>query len=87
MSLVYIDWKKLGGDKHYVPPTTSRREALAVEGDLRRRSVRQRRAFEKHSLDDAMFFANATSMTLESLRLGPKWAFRARQPLRTALAS
>ena len=65
----------------------ARREALAVEGDLRRRSVRQRRAFEKHSLDDAMFFANATSMTLESLRLGPKWAFRARQPLRTALAS
>jgi hypothetical protein len=65
----------------------ARRDALAIEGDLRRRSLRQRRAFERHGLDDAMFFAAATSTTLESLRLGPKWAFRAKQPLRMALAA
>jgi hypothetical protein len=34
-----------------------------------------------------MFFANATSMTLEALRLGPKWAFRAKEPLQLALAA
>jgi TPR repeat protein len=62
-------------------------DAGAVEGDLRRRSLRQRRAFERHGLDDSMFFADATSTTLESLRLGPKWAFRAKQPLRLALAA
>ncbi|MEO8057544.1 MAG: hypothetical protein ABI671_04400 [Burkholderiales bacterium] len=63
------------------------RDALAFEGDLRRRSLRQRRAFERHGLDEAMFFANATAMTLEALRLGPKWAFRAKEPLQLALAA
>jgi len=63
------------------------RDALAFEGDLRRRSLRQRRAFERHGLDEAMFFANATSMTLEALRFGPKWAFRAKAPLQLALAA
>ena len=65
----------------------SGRDAQAFEGDLRRRSLRQRRAFERHGLDEAMFFANATSMTLEALRLGPKWAFRAKEPLQLALAA
>jgi TPR repeat protein len=63
------------------------RDAMAFEGDLRRRSLRQRRAFERHGLDESMFFANATSMTLEALRLGPKWAFRAKEPLQLALAA
>ncbi len=63
------------------------RDALAFEGDLRRRSLRQRRAFERHGLDESMFFANATSMTLEALRLGSKWAFRAKEPLQLALAA
>jgi hypothetical protein len=63
------------------------RDAQAFEGDLRRRSLRQRRAFERHGLDESMFFANATSMTLEALRLGPKWAFRAKRPLQLALAA
>lgn len=63
------------------------RDALAFEGDLRRRSLRQRRAFERHGLDESMFFANATAMTLEALRLGPKWAFRAKEPLQLALAA
>jgi TPR repeat protein len=65
----------------------SSRNAQAFEGDLRRRSLRQRRAFERHGLDESLFFANATSMTLEALRLGSKWAFRAREPLQLALAA
>ena len=63
------------------------RDALAFEGDLRRRSLRQRRAFERHGLNEAMYFANASSMTLEALRFGPKWAFRAKEPLQLALAA
>ena len=63
------------------------RDALAFEGDLRRRSLRQRRAFERHGLIEEMFFANASSMTLEALRFGPKWAFRAKAPLQLALAA
>jgi hypothetical protein len=59
----------------------------AVEGDLRARSLRQRRLFDRLDLDDTMFFSDASSMTLESLRLGTKWAFRARQPLTQALAA
>ncbi len=65
----------------------SRSDSNAFEGDLRRRSVRQRRAFERFGLDESMFFAEATSTKLESFRLGPKWAFRARQPLELALAA
>jgi hypothetical protein len=65
----------------------ARRDAALVEGDLRRRSLRQRRLFERLGLEDATFFAAASSMRLESLRLGSKWAFRARQPLSLALAS
>ncbi len=64
----------------------SRGDGDAFEGDLRRRSVRQRRAFERLGLDEDLFFASASSTQLESFRLGPKWAFRARQPLELALA-
>lgn len=56
------------------------------EGDLRRRSMTQRRLFARLGLDEAMFFAVASSVALDSFRLGTKWAFRARQPLRMALA-
>lgn len=65
----------------------STRDAQGIEGDLRRRSLRQRRLFERLGLDEAMFFASATATTLESLRLGPKWAFRTRAPLQLALAA
>jgi len=65
----------------------ARHDALASEGDLRRRSLRQRRLFERHGLDEAMFFADASAALLESLRLGPKWAFRAKEPLSLALAA
>jgi len=63
----------------------AKRDTVAVEGDLRRRSLRQRRLFERLGLADEMFFAAATSMRLEALRLGPKWAFRARESLSLAL--
>lgn len=65
----------------------SRGDGQAFEGDLRRRSVRQRRAFERLGLHDEMFFANASSTVLESFRQGSKWAFRARKPLELALAA
>jgi hypothetical protein len=64
----------------------AQREAPLFEGDLRRRTRRQRRAFERHGVDEAMFFAQASATTLETLRLGSKWAFRAREPLQSALA-
>jgi hypothetical protein len=48
--------------------------------------VRQRRAFERLGLSDELFFATASSTKLESFRQGPKWAFRAKQPLELALA-
>ena len=65
----------------------SRGDGNAFEGDLRRRSVRQRRVFERLNLSDDLFFATASSRRLEAFRLGPKWAFRARQPLAMALAA
>ena len=61
-------------------------DAARYEGDLRRRSLNQRRLFAKLGLDESMFFAVASSVALDSFRLGTKWAFRARQPLRMALA-
>ena len=65
----------------------SRVRSDAVEGDLRARSLRQRRLFDRLDLEEAMFFSDANSMTLDSLRLGTKWAFRARQPLNQAMAA
>ena len=65
----------------------ARHDALATEGDLRRRSLRQRRAFDRLGLDEAMFFADASAADLDALRLGSKWAFRARGPLNLALAA
>lgn len=59
----------------------------AGEGDLRSRSLRQRRLFERLGLDESLYFADASATTLEALRLGPKWAWRARQPLSEALAA
>jgi prepilin-type N-terminal cleavage/methylation domain-containing protein len=65
----------------------ARGDALSIEGDLRRRSLRQRRVFEKHMLDESTFFADATASELDALRLGPKWAFRARESLSLALGA
>ena len=65
----------------------ARGKAGSIEGDLRRRSLVQRRAFERHHLDEDMFFAKASSTVLDALRHGPKWAFRSRQPLQSALSA
>ncbi|MBL8346331.1 MAG: sel1 repeat family protein [Rubrivivax sp.] len=65
----------------------ARESGSPLEGDLRKRSVRLRRLLEHHGGDDSMFFAEARSTTLEMLRLGTKWAFHERQPLRVALAA
>ena len=56
------------------------------EGDLRRRSLRQHRIFERFGLEESMFFATAASVTRDVVRLGPKWAFMARDALQSALA-
>lgn len=65
----------------------TRPDTLASEGDLRRRSLQQRRAFERLGLDEPMFFADASAARLDALRLGAKWAFRAKEPLSLALAA
>lgn len=55
------------------------------EGDLRRRKRSQRLAFERHSLDERMFFASVKSAELSPFRGGTKWAFRNRDALQLAL--
>lgn len=65
----------------------ARQDGAPFEGDLRKRSVRLRHLLDRHGGDEPMFFADASSTTLQSLRLGSKWAFHARQPLRSALAA
>lgn len=57
------------------------------EGNLRRRSDNQLRAFERHNLHESMFFATVKSTMLDTFRVGPKWAFRARHTLHLALAA
>lgn len=64
-----------------------RRDGSTVEGDLRHRSRTQRIAFQRHHLDEGMFFAEATSSKLDILRHGPKWAVRVKKLLATALAA
>jgi len=63
------------------------RDGHALEGDARRRSLVQRRAFERLRLDEAMFFARAGTQVLDTLRQGPRWAFRAKTQLQVALAA
>ena len=65
----------------------ARQDGGGVEGDLRKRGMRLRRALESYRIDEAIFFAEVRSTTLDALRQGTKWAFRARQPLRLALAA
>jgi len=65
----------------------TRQDGSGLEGDLRRRSHRQRTTFEKRGIDEALFFSNATSTGLDSLRFGPKWAVRSKVALQMALAN
>jgi hypothetical protein len=64
-----------------------RHDGVMYEGDLRKRSIRLRHLLQQHDAEEPMFFVDARSTTLQALRLGTKWAFRARQPLRIALAA
>lgn len=65
----------------------AQRDGSLFEGDWRRRSLRQRRAFSRHHIDESMFFARVNSTTLDALRQGTKWALRAKQSLQMALAA
>lgn len=67
--------------------THSGQERSLTEGDLRNRSLRQRRLFDRLGVADSLFFADASTTTLDSLRLGAKWAYKVRQPLSAALDS
>lgn len=65
----------------------SRRDNPAVEGDLRRRASRLKRLLERHGADEAPFFAEVPSRSVDALRCGRKWAARARAPLQMALTA
>lgn len=65
----------------------ARQDAAPMEGDLRKRSVRLRHLLARHGAEESLFFAEARSTTLNTLRQGTKWAFHVRQPLRMALAA
>jgi hypothetical protein len=66
---------------------STRKDGSGLEGDLRRRSHRQRSTFEKRGIDEGLFFASTTSTGLDSLRFGPKWAVRSKAALQMALAN
>ncbi|MFZ5546242.1 MAG: tetratricopeptide repeat protein [Pseudomonadota bacterium] len=57
-----------------------------VEGDFQRRVTRQRRVFERHRVQEEMFFSQVSSKQLDALRIGPKWAVRERGSLQAALS-
>lgn len=65
----------------------AQRDGSLFEGDWRRRSLHQRRAFARLHLDEDLFFARVNSTTLDTLRQGTKWAVRAKQSLQQALAA
>ena len=63
------------------------REDAPGEDHFRRRTIQQRRLFARLGIDEAMFFAQASSTELDVLRQGPKWAHRAKDDLEEALAA
>lgn len=65
----------------------SQQDSAVVEGDYTRRSRRLRLTLKRYGADEELFFAEARSTTLHALRVGTKWAVRARQPLELALAA
>ena len=62
-------------------------DPLALEGNWRHRTAHLRHTFERHRLNESMFFASASSSFLDTFRLGPKWAFRVKDTLQSALAA
>lgn len=57
-----------------------------LEGNLHQRARSLRTLLERLGAEDTAFFANASSTTLDTLRIGAKWARRARDVLRQALS-
>lgn len=57
-----------------------------AEGSLHQRSRSLRALLQRFGANDTSFFAAANSTTLDSLRIGAKWAYRAKDVLRSALA-
>lgn len=55
------------------------------DDDPRQRARALRTLSRRHGIDESIFFAVATAGALHRLRSGPKWAFRARDVLRSAL--
>lgn len=60
-------------------------DARLREGDLRHRARLVRTLFARYGIDESTFFAKASSNVLDALRRGPKWAFKARLVLKSAL--
>ncbi len=65
----------------------SRQAGSGFDGTLRQRSVRLRRMLQNNAIDEALFFAQARSSDLETLRRGTKWAFKHRELVRLALVA
>lgn len=63
------------------------KNSTSIEGDLRRRSATQRRIFQRYDLEEAMFFASASSSVRDSMRIGTRWAHHSRQTLQLALGA
>ena len=67
--------------------SSQHQDNTSIEGDLRRRSATQRRTFERFNLDEAMFFASASSAVRDAMRIGTRWAHHSRKTLQLALAT
>lgn len=61
-------------------------DSANAEAPWRARALQQRRLFERLRVDEALFFACATSRQRDAMRLGTRWAQQQRQALQGALA-
>jgi hypothetical protein len=62
-----------------------REDNRSIEGDLQQRSRTLRLTLERLQLEESMFFADASSEVLDTLRLGNRWAIRVNELLSIAL--
>lgn len=58
----------------------------SIEGNLRKRSLNQRRLFERLHAKEALFFSTASSSERDALRIGSRWAHRSKAALQSALS-
>jgi TPR repeat protein len=64
---------------------STNKDCRNTEGDLRQRSRLQRTVFDRLNLDSRLFFANASSTVLDTLRQGNKWTKRVSRLLPVAI--